>query len=98
MAERGRAVHGQAQPGLRALWRLRPAHEAGRMVRPRMSLVARLLLDLGRVKQGGDDSGRADAHGDARLYELRASLFVRVIPVVLGHFKLLAASSMKAAR
>ena len=71
-----RAVHGQAQPGLRALWRLRSADAAGRMVRPQMSLAARLLLDLGGVEQRGDDRRRADADRDAGLDQLVAALLV----------------------
>src|SRR6185437_1503386 len=82
MADGRRAVHRQAQSGLRALWRLRPADAAGGMVRPQMSLAARLFLDLGRIKERGNDCGRADSDRNARLHQLCPPLFARFVAVV----------------
>ena len=59
-----------------------------------MKLAPWLLLDLRRVEEGGDDGCRADAHGDAGLYEFRAPLIVRI---TVGHAYLLGSFSMKAA-
>src|SRR5687768_2317032 len=78
MADRGGAVHRQTEPGLRALWRLRPADAARRMVRPRMGLFAR-LLDLGRVKQRGDDRRRADPDRHPGLDQFGAPSVVGVV-------------------
>jgi hypothetical protein len=45
-------------------------------------LAARLLLDLRRVEQRGDDGRRADPDSDARLHQFGAALFVRAVGVV----------------
>jgi hypothetical protein len=49
-----------------------------------MRLGAGLFLDLGRVKQRGDDRGRADADGDASLHQLGTALFVGAIQIVVA--------------
>jgi hypothetical protein len=50
-----------------------------------MILAARLFLGLGGVEQSGDDGRRADADGNARLYEFGAPLVARFILVSLAH-------------
>jgi len=49
------------------------------MVRPQVSLAARLFLDLGGIEQGGNDGGRADAHGNTGLHQLGPALFVGAV-------------------
>ena len=51
-----------------------------------MRLAARLLLDLGRVQQRGDDRGRADADGHTCLHELLSPLLAGwIMFAVVGH-------------
>ena len=56
------------------------------------SSVARLLLDLGGVKQGGDNCRGAYAHRHAGFHQLGAALFGGLVEIVVtfGH----AAASM----
>jgi len=49
-----------------------------------MRLAARLLLDLGGVKQSGDHCRRADANGHAGLHQLASALLVRAVGFVIG--------------
>jgi len=44
--------------------------------------LARLLSDLGCVKQRRYDGGRANPHGHAGLDELAAALFVRLVEII----------------
>jgi hypothetical protein len=64
-------------------------------------LPARLLLDLGGVKQGGDDGRRANAHGYAGLHQLGAALVAgmvgRIAIVGDGQLSLAADGALEAA-
>jgi hypothetical protein len=49
-----------------------------------MSLAARPFLDLGGVKQSGDDGGRADADRHTCLHQLVAALLVGFFDIVVA--------------
>ena len=56
------------------------------MVRPPVILTSGLFLDLRSVEQRGNDCSRADAYGDACLYQFLTALIARVVGVVfVGH-------------
>jgi len=54
------------------------------MVRPQMTLAARPLPDLRRVKQSGDDRRGAHSYRDAGLDQLGAALLVGAVGVVVA--------------
>ena len=46
--------------------------------------LASFFLDLGRVKQRGDDGRRSDADGDAGLDQLGAALLIGAVSVIVA--------------
>ena len=48
-----------------------------------MTLAARLLLDLGRVQESGDDCCRPDADGHTGLDQLCAPLFAGAVDFIV---------------
>jgi len=49
-----------------------------------MGLVARLFLDLGGIKQSGDDRCRPDADGNAGLHQLGTALFAGAVEIIVA--------------
>ena len=49
-----------------------------------MSLLARLLLDLGSVKQRSDDRRGSDSDRDSGLHQLVATLLVGAVRIVVA--------------
>ena len=49
-----------------------------------MTLLARLLLDLGRVEQGGNDRGRSDTDRNAGLHQFLTALLTGAVGFVIA--------------